>query len=48
MAGERDKVGQQVQVPNKYTWAKLVKLDDDDLELQYHHTLENLGREGGM
>lgn len=36
------------QVPNKYAWARLVKLDGDDLELQYHHTLESLGKEGGM
>ncbi len=48
MADEREKAGQQVQVPNKYAWAKLVKLDGDDLELQYRHTLENLGKEGGM
>jgi type I restriction enzyme M protein len=32
----------------KYAWAKLVKLDGDDLELQYRHTLENLGKESGM
>ncbi|MEW8688204.1 MAG: type I restriction-modification system subunit M N-terminal domain-containing protein [Candidatus Thiodiazotropha sp.] len=38
----------QSQVPNKYAWAKLVKLDGDDLELQYRHTLESLGKEGGM
>jgi len=25
-----------------------VKLDGDDLELQYRHTLENLGKQGGM
>ena len=48
MADERDKAGQQVQVPNKYAWARLVKLDGDDLELQYRHTLESLGKQGGM
>ena len=48
MADERETAGQQVQVPNKYAWSKLVKLDGDDLELQYRHTLENLGKEGGM
>lgn len=48
MADERDKAGQQVQVPNKYAWARLVKLDGDDLEPQYRHTLENLGKQGGM
>jgi type I restriction enzyme M protein len=35
-------------VPKKYTWANLVRLDGDDLELQYRHTLENLGKQGGM
>jgi type I restriction enzyme M protein len=48
MADEREIAGQQVQVPNKYAWAKLVKLDGDDLELQYRHTLESLGKKGGM
>jgi len=48
MADERETAGQQVQVPNKYAWAKLAKLDGDDLELQYRHTLESLGKEGGM
>ena len=42
MADEREVAGQQVKVPNEYAWAKLVKLDGDDLELQYRHTLENL------
>ena len=40
--------GQQVQVPTKFNWDHLVKLDGDDLELQYRHTLENLGKQGGM
>ncbi len=35
-------------MPDKYSWPKLVKLDGDDLELQYRHTLENLGKQGGM
>ena len=48
MADERETDGQQVQVQNQYAWAKLVKLDGDDLELQYWHTLENLGKQGGM
>jgi len=48
MADERESAGQKVQVPNKYAWPKLVKLDGDDLELQYRHTLENLGKQGGM
>ncbi len=48
MANEREQGGQQIKVPDKYSWARLVKLDGDDLELQYRHTLENLGKEGGM
>ena len=35
-------------VPEEFSWAKLVKLDGDDLELQYRHTLESLGKQGGM
>ena len=31
-----------------YAWAKLNKLDGDDLELQYCHTLENLGKQGAI
>ncbi|MES9827412.1 MAG: type I restriction-modification system subunit M N-terminal domain-containing protein [Candidatus Thiodiazotropha sp.] len=48
MANERGQAKKQSQVPNKYAWAKLVKLDGDDLELQYRHTLESLGKQGGM
>lgn len=48
MADEREKAGQPVQVPNKYAWAKLVKLDGDDLELQYRHIMESLCKEVGV
>lgn len=48
MADEREQGGQQAKVPNKYAWARLVKLDGDDLELQYRHTLEALGKKSGM
>ena len=48
MADERETSGQQVAVPTKYSWSKLVKLDGDALEIQYRHTLEELGKEGGM
>ena len=48
MADEREVAGQQVQVPDEFAWTKLVKLDGDDLEIQYRHTLESLGKEGGM
>ncbi len=46
MADEREQAGQQVRVPDEYAWARLVKLDGDDLELQYRHTLENLKLKG--
>ena len=36
------------EVPEKFSWSKLVKLDGDALENQYRHTLEALGKEGGM
>jgi type I restriction enzyme M protein len=48
MADEREGSGQQVAVPAKYSWSKLVKLDGDALEIQYRHTLEELGKEAGM
>ena len=48
MADEREQAGQVVKVPDEYGWAQLVKLDGDDLELQYRHTLEQLGKLGGM
>jgi type I restriction enzyme M protein len=48
MADERETSGQQVAVPEKYSWSQLVKLDGDALEIQYRHTLEELGKEAGM
>jgi len=48
MADEREVAGQQVKVPEEYSWSHLVRLDGDDLEIQYRHTLENLGKQGGM
>ena len=48
MADEREQGGQEIKVPNEYAWARLVKLDGDDLELQYRHTLENLCKQGRM
>jgi len=47
MADEREQIGQKEKVPAEYTWNKLAALDDD-LELQYRHTLENLGKQSGM
>jgi len=34
--------------PKMFGWDKLVKLDGDDLEIHYRHTLEELGRRHGM
>ncbi|WIO73866.1 class I SAM-dependent DNA methyltransferase [Porticoccaceae bacterium LTM1] len=48
MADERESAGQTVAVPDKYSWSRLVKLDGDALEIQYRHTLEELGKQGGM
>jgi len=53
MADERQKSDQETKVPNKYTCAELVKLDGDANSIrtwgiQYRHTLESLGKEGGM
>jgi len=48
MADEREQSGQLVQVPDEFAWSELVKLDGDDLEAQYRHTLESLGKLGGM
>jgi len=35
-------------VPAKYSWASLVKLDGEALELHYRHILEELGKKPGM
>ncbi len=48
MADERESSGQAVAVPKKFNWKSLVKLDGDALENQYRHTLEELGKQGGM
>jgi len=49
MADERAEEGlNDVGVPEAYQWSNLVKADGDDLEIQYRHTLEHLGKMGGM
>ena len=53
LADEREQGEQVVKVPNKYAWAKLEKLDGDakinkTWEIQFRHTLESLGKQGGM
>src|SRR5436189_1255973 len=35
-------------IPAEHSWASLVKLSGDALEVQYRHTLEELGKRGGM
>jgi type I restriction enzyme M protein len=35
-------------IPKGYGWDVLVKLDGDDLETHYRHTLEELGKRSGM
>lgn len=35
-------------IPDKYSWSALLKRDGDELETQYRHTLEALGKEPGM
>ena len=35
-------------IPSAFSWPELLKRDGDDLEVQYRHTLEALGREKGM
>jgi type I restriction enzyme M protein len=44
MADERDKAGQQVQVPTKFNWDHLVKLDGDDLKLQCQYNFRTGAR----
>ena len=35
-------------VPPDYDWASLLTKSGDDLEVHYRHTLETLGKQGGM
>jgi type I restriction enzyme M protein len=35
-------------IPKEFGWDKLVKLDGDDLEIHYRHTLEELGTRPGL
>jgi type I restriction enzyme M protein len=35
-------------IPKGFGWGALLKLDGDDLEIHYRHTLEELGRRSGM
>jgi len=41
-------LGEASAVPAQWNWEKLASKDGDELEAQYRHTLENLGREDGL
>jgi len=41
-------LGEPSAVPPQWRWDKLASKDGDALELQYRHTLENLGTESGL
>ena len=36
------------KIPSEYNWKSLLNKDGDELEMQYRHILENLGRESGV
>src|SRR5205085_447120 len=50
MADEQSRppFNKQSSIPKGFGWDKLVKLDGDDLEIHYRHTLEELGKRPGM
>ena len=39
---------QESIIPKKYDWQNLLKMEGDELEIQYRHSLESLGKEKGM
>jgi type I restriction enzyme M protein len=43
-----DLLGEPSAIPAKWHWNKLATLAGDELEAQYRHTLEKLGREPGL
>ena len=50
MADEQSRppFNKQSPIPEKYSWPELLKLDGDELEIHYRHTLEELGKGPGM
>lgn len=49
MDDERSELlGEPSVIPDAYRWDKLIANDGDDLELQYRHSLEQLGKEDGL
>ncbi|MDX6613589.1 MAG: type restriction enzyme protein, partial [Blastocatellia bacterium] len=43
-----NKVNKSSPIPKEFSWATLLKMDGDDLEVHYRHTLEELGKRSGM
>lgn len=49
MADESEKfMDEKSSIPDEYKWEELVKLEGDELEIHYRHTLENLSSSSGM
>lgn len=50
MADEQSKppINKSSPIPKGFSWGSLIKLDGDDLETHYRHTLEELGKKPGM
>lgn len=49
MDDERSELlGEPSVIPDAYRWDKLISKDGDELELQYRHSLEQLGKEDGL
>jgi type I restriction enzyme M protein len=50
MADEQSRppFNKQSPIPKGFGWDALLKLDGDDLEIHYRHTLEELGKRSGM
>ena len=42
------RAGKPSPIPKGFGWDALLKLEGDDLEIHYRHTLEELGRRSGM
>ena len=48
MSHEQEELGRPSPVPKKYAWPTLVNKSGDELEVQYRHILDTLGKEPGM
>src|SRR6185295_2301996 len=48
MAHEREAIGLESIIPNKYNWAGLKKKAGNDLEVQYSQTLRELAKQPGL